>query len=156
MRLLARHLGVGDFVPTLSMYQFPQNSVLEYAAAGGVNYSGGLTGLGDVAQPQPNAGTFSDVNCPTSCWFTGGVTGDLFGRQACWPCYNLCPAGSVWDTTALACSQAPATTSPTVPVTEQSPTVTAIQATGQALGSMMPWVVIGLVALVALPLVLRR
>jgi hypothetical protein len=146
-------VAMGDLLPTVSMYQFPENSVLAALRAGNLSFQ---SGLGDVAQPQPNAGTFSDVNCPTSCWFTGGVTGDLLGRQACWPCYNLCPAGTVWDTTALACSATPATTSPTVPVVQQSPGVSAIQAAGQALGSYLPWVVVGLVALVALPMVLRR
>jgi hypothetical protein len=147
MRIAAQRIGVrgiGDTVPTSMMYQFAPNSVLQAA------------GLGDVAQPQPNAGTFSDVNCPGSCWWTGGVTGDLFGRQACWPCYNVCPAGTVWDTTALGCSQAPTTVSPTVPVVQQSPTITAIQAAGQAVGSWMPLIIAGVVTILVLPIVLGR
>lgn len=111
MRLLRHHLGVGDFVPTLAMYQFPQNSVLEYEAAGGISYGGGLTGLGGLGTsmfcPVAVPGTDCDPNCPSWCAFVP-LSSDM--SLSCWPCSNVCPTGQQWDTTNLKCSATPTTT----------------------------------------------
>ena len=86
--------------------------------------------LGDLraaTQANPNAGTYYDINCPTGCYVLGNVLDMSILGQECWPCHNTCPSGTVWDTTALACSGTPATTNPVVPATvndEPPPTPT--------------------------------
>lgn len=60
-------------------------------------------GMGAVATSNPYPGTYSDVNCPTSCFLLGnGLDMSILGQE-CWPCHNLCPAGTGWDAAALAC-----------------------------------------------------
>jgi hypothetical protein len=54
-----------------------------------------------------NPGTFWDVNCPAYC-IVGGT--GLFGGNDCWPCSNVCPSGTNFDTTNSVCSATPATT----------------------------------------------
>lgn len=87
----------------------------------------GIRGLGDVAQSNPTPGTYYDLNCPNSCYLLGNVLDTSILGAECWPCHNVCPAGTVWDTAALRCSSAPGSTNPVVPVTEQSPAVTVAQ-----------------------------
>lgn len=55
----------------------------------------------------PNPGTFWDVNCPFYC-LVGGT--GLWGGNDCFPCSNICPAGTNWDTTNYVCSSNPITT----------------------------------------------
>jgi hypothetical protein len=112
----------------------------------------GHLGLGQVAQANPNAGTYSDLNCPTSCFVLGnGLDMSILGQE-CWPCHNTCPAGTVWDTTNLQCSASPASVNPVVPVTPANP----FQPFLDSIGNYLPWVVIGLVAIVVLPVVLKK
>jgi len=54
-----------------------------------------------------NPGTFWDVNCPWYC--AVGGTG-LWGGNDCWPCSNVCPSGTNFDTTNNVCSANPTTT----------------------------------------------
>ena len=145
--------GLGDTVPTSALYPIPQNSVLEYLAAGGMSYSGGL---GQVTQANPNAGTYSDINCPTACWWLGnGLDMSTLGQE-CWPCHNTCLAGTIWDTTNLVCSASPATANQVTPVTAQSPLDITLQTFGQTFSSAVPWLIGGAVLIFALPLLLRR
>lgn len=70
-----------------------------------------LGALGAAAvNPNPNAGTYSDINCPTSCWLLGnGLDMSILGQE-CWPCHNICPSGSIWDTANNVCSGNPTAT----------------------------------------------
>lgn len=77
-----------------------------------------LSGLGACSQSDPNPGTFSSINCPGSCWWLGNALDTAILGQECWPCGNVCPPGTCWDTTALACSATPTTTNSVVPVTQ--------------------------------------
>jgi len=80
-------------------------------------------GLGQLAaafQANPDAGTYDDINCPTSCFVLGNVLDMTVLGQECWPCHNVCPAGTVWDTTNLVCSATPATVNSVAPVTQNS------------------------------------
>lgn len=77
----------------------------------------GIRGLGACAQTDPNPGTFSSINCPTSCFVLGNVLDTTILGQECWPCGNVCPSGTCWDTTNLQCSATPATTNGVVPTT---------------------------------------
>ena len=113
-------------------------------------------GLGQVAQANPNAGTYSDINCPNSCYVLGNVLDMSILGQECWPCHNVCPAGTVWDTTNLQCSANPTTTNTVVPTVPQSPTDVTIQNLQQLLGNMGPWVIGGIALIVILPLILKR
>lgn len=72
----------------------------------------GVAGLG--ANPYP--GTYSDVNCPTKCYLAGNLLDTSLFGQDCWPCHNICPVGSVWDTANLVCSGSPEATNPQSPV----------------------------------------
>src|SRR5579872_4747239 len=66
-----------------------------------------MNGLAAAVNPNPYAGTYSDISCPTSCWLLGnGLDMSILGQE-CWPCHNICPTGQKWDTTALACSANP-------------------------------------------------
>jgi hypothetical protein len=72
----------------------------------------GMSGLGASA----NAGTYSDPNCPFSCFVLGnGLDMAVLGSE-CAPCHNICPTGTVWDTTNLVCSSTPAAVNPMTPV----------------------------------------
>lgn len=62
----------------------------------------------------PDAGTFSDVNCPWWCWVLGNGIDTAVSSQ-CFPCGNVCPAGSIWDTTNLTCSATPVTSNTGTP-----------------------------------------
>jgi hypothetical protein len=75
-------------------------------------------GLGSATQANPNAGTYSDLNCPTSCFVLGNVLDMSILGQECWPCHNVCPPGTVWDTSGLVCSSNPAVPNPVVPTTQ--------------------------------------
>jgi len=72
----------------------------------------GMSGLGASA----NAGTYSDPNCPFSCFVLGnGLDMAVLGNE-CAPCHNICPSGTAWDTTNLVCSAAPAAVNPMTPL----------------------------------------
>ena len=62
----------------------------------------------------PDAGTFEDVNCPFWCWLLGNGI-DTAVSAACFPCGNVCPAGTIWDTTNYVCSATPATSNTSSP-----------------------------------------
>lgn len=81
---------------------------------------GSLNGLGACAQSDPNPGSFASVNCPTGCYILGNVLDTFLLGNECWPCGNVCPAGTCWDTTNLACSATPVTTNSVVPVAQNS------------------------------------
>jgi hypothetical protein len=74
-------------------------------------------GMGAIAQANPYAGTYSDLNCPTSCWALGNGLDSILGSM-CWPCHNACPPGTIWDTANNACSGSPSAPNPIVPVTD--------------------------------------
>jgi hypothetical protein len=76
-----------------------------------------LSGLGACSQADPNAGNFASINCPNSCYLLGNVLDTMILGQECWPCGNVCPPGTCWDTTALACSATPITTNTVTPTT---------------------------------------
>jgi len=81
----------------------------------------GLGGLGQsCAQTDPNAGTISSINCPGWCLPLGWLADLGYTPQSCWPCSNVCPPGTCWDTTNLVCAGAPATTNAVVPVNTSS------------------------------------
>jgi hypothetical protein len=175
-------ISLGDFAPAAAMYPIPQNSVTAAVQAGllpsaptlGLSVSdvnsgpvafvnpgagvSGLGGLGACSQADPYPGTFSSINCPTSCWLLGnGLDMELLGQE-CWPCGNTCPSGTCWDTTALACSGTPATTNAVVPTNlDSSPVPTPIDCTSvwnqltnaQCGGSSLP-IILGGVAIVAI------
>lgn len=68
--------------------------------------------LGAAVNPNPYAGTYSDIACPTSCYLLGnGLDMEILGQE-CWPCHNVCPSGTAWDTSSLSCSSTPATQAP--------------------------------------------
>lgn len=75
-------------------------------------------GLGAVAQANPDAGTYYDINCPNSCYVLGNVLDTAILGAKCWPCHNVCPVGTVWDNAAQACSGSPVTPNAEVPVTQ--------------------------------------
>lgn len=77
-----------------------------------------LAGLGACSQTDANPGTFSSINCPTSCFLLGNELDTAILGQECWPCGNICPSGTCWDTTALACSATPITTNAVVPTVQ--------------------------------------
>jgi hypothetical protein len=69
--------------------------------------------LGALGVPNTNPGTYSDVDCPFSCFLLGnGLDNAILGNE-CWPCHNICPAGTVFDTTNYVCSSSPVTTNDT-------------------------------------------
>jgi hypothetical protein len=78
-------------------------------------------GMGQLAAcvqgGNPSAGTYSDINCPNSCYVAGNVLDMMFLGQQCWPCHNVCPSGYCWDTTALQCSANPTGQNTAVPPT---------------------------------------
>lgn len=75
----------------------------------------GIAGLGACSQADPNAGTASSINCSAVCANTWPFA-EMF--QTCWPCANVCPVGTCWDTTNLICSPNPATTNQTTPASQ--------------------------------------
>jgi len=79
------------------------------------------SGLGQtlVAPGNPNGGTYSDINCPGTCYMLGNVLDMAILGNRCWPCHNVCPAGTVWDTTNLVCSANPASVNPVTPASSQ-------------------------------------
>lgn len=79
---------------------------------------GELADLGACSQADPNAGTYDSVNCPTSCFVLGNVLDTTILGQECWPCHNVCPPGTCWDTSALQCSGTPSATNPVIPSTQ--------------------------------------
>lgn len=136
-------------------------------------------GLGAVAQAgNPNAGTYYDINCPNRCYVMGNVIDTSlpsflgFGNK-CWPCHNVCPPGTVWDTNVDGCSAAPVAPNPVVPITELTPDQacaasggtydpntgfcappTPLDTSVSKLVGYIPWVVGGLVAMTVLPALL--
>lgn len=84
-----------------------------------------LAGLGVSTTPgvipYPGAGTTNDPNCGWEC----DIPFYRLGAQCCWPCANICPPGTQWDTTNCVCSQTPESvadgTAPT-PGTAATPT----------------------------------
>jgi hypothetical protein len=64
----------------------------------------------------PDAGTFMDVNCPWWCWVLGNGI-DTAVSAACFPCGNICPSGTIWDTTNYVCSATPKTSNTSTPST---------------------------------------
>lgn len=66
----------------------------------------------------PYAGTFQDVNCPSWCFVLGNGVDNLFA--ACTPCYSVCPAGQIWDTTNDVCSANPVSSN-SAPADEANP-----------------------------------
>lgn len=117
-----------------------------------------LAALGTCAQANPNAGTYSDLNCPTSCFLLGnGLDMSMLGQE-CWPCHNVCPPGTCWDTGALQCSATPGTVNPVTPVTQtDAPAPAPVDCSGtwnsmfnsQCGGSTLP-LTIGGIAIVAI------
>jgi hypothetical protein len=98
------------------------------------------TGMGDTCNPITGAncaGTYGDPNCPSSCYLLGNGLDTLLLGDECWPCHNICPSGSSWDTTQLLCLDsngnpvAGGTAGPTVSVT---PTPSASPTTSSATG----------------------
>jgi hypothetical protein len=75
------------------------------APVGGSLYSG-LLGTANNCANNTNPGTTGDVNCPFWCSFLPSV----LQTAACWPCTNICAAGTNFDTTNNVCSATPATT----------------------------------------------
>jgi len=77
-----------------------------------VRLPGSAMGLG--APPVAYAGTYSDPNCPTWCFFAGNVVDEAISNS-CWPCHNICPDGTQWDKSSSSClpvgGGTPATTS---------------------------------------------
>jgi hypothetical protein len=69
----------------------------------------------------PDAGTFMDVNCPWWCYVLGNGI-DTAVSSACFPCGNICPAGTIWDTTNYVCSATPKTSNTSTPSTGVPPT----------------------------------
>ena len=116
----------------------------------------GVRGFGQVAQANPQAGTYSDLNCPNSCFLLGNVLDMSILGQECWPCHNVCPAGTVWDTTALACSATPQTTNPVVPTVPQSALDVTLTNLQQTIGTIAPWLIGGLVLILVVPMLLRK
>ena len=83
-----------------------------------INLKGGLRGVGGVgatAPTNPYPGTYDDINCPFSCWLLGnGLDISILGQE-CWPCHNICPSGTGWDTSTLTCDAAGATAAANLP-----------------------------------------
>lgn len=75
-------------------------------------------GLGVASQANAYAGTYDDINCPTSCFVLGNVLDTAILGAECWPCHNVCPPGTVWDTAVEACSSNPAVPNPVTPTTQ--------------------------------------
>ena len=71
-----------------------------------------LRGLGVSATPgvipYSGAGTSNDPNCGWAC----DIPFYQAFAQQCWPCHNICPPGTQWDTTNEVCSSAPQTVNP--------------------------------------------
>lgn len=55
----------------------------------------------------PYQGTYSDVNCPTRCWVLGNGLDTAILGVTCWPCHNVCPTGTIWDTKNQKCATTP-------------------------------------------------
>jgi hypothetical protein len=118
-----------------------------------------LAGLGACAQSNPSAGTYDDINCPTSCFLLGNALDMSVLGQECWPCHNVCPPGTCWDTTGMLCSATPSATNPTIPTTvNDAPVPAPVDCTStwntmfnpQCGGSTTALMMIGGIAIVAL------
>jgi hypothetical protein len=69
----------------------------------------GTSSLGPAANNCANntkPGTSGDVNCPFWCF----ALPDFMWPASCWPCSNICPTGTNFDTTNNVCSANPVTT----------------------------------------------
>ena len=128
-------------------------------------------GMGAATQANANAGTYSDINCPGSCYLLGNVLDMSILGQECWPCHNVCPSGTVWDTAAMACSSNPSAPNPVTPTTQDSsdPATACAAAFGtydpntgvcttitSQLGTYLPWILGGLALLMLAPLATSR
>jgi hypothetical protein len=81
------------------------------APPGGSLYQGqlGTPGVGSPANNCANNGApggSGDVNCPFWCM----AMPDFMWPASCWPCANICPTGTNFDTTNNVCSANPTTT----------------------------------------------